>query len=123
MVKVTLFLVAAATLVGCASTRRETAAAIQRELPQLVDACNGAFRDGREQGLGIVALSQGIDACDRLALARSLDLVRPATAELYKSYRADKTYRAANRAAEADARSKFPAGVCIASAPIDCSGF
>jgi hypothetical protein len=80
MLKVTLFLVAAATLVGCASTRRESAAAIQGELPQLVDACNGAFRDGREQGLGIVAIPHGLDACDRLALGGSLDRVRPATA-------------------------------------------
>ena len=74
-------------LVGCASTREERVAAIQSELPQLVTACNGAFRDGSSMGLGIVAIDQGIEACDRLAFARSLDEVRPATAELYQHYK------------------------------------
>ena len=91
MLKVTLFLVAAATFVGCASTREKTAAEIQSELPQLVAACNGAFRDGREQGLGIVPVSQGIEACDRLALGSALDHVNPATADLYRRYSADRT--------------------------------
>jgi len=100
MLKVTLFLVAAATLVGCASTRRESAAAIQGELPQLVDACNGAFRDGRGQGLGIVAIPHGLDACNRLALGGSLDRVRPATADYYQRYRDARTFCLAGKATE-----------------------
>ena len=87
MMIVTLFLVGAATLVGCASTRQERVAAIQADLPQLVTACNGAFRDGSSLGLGIVTIEQGIEACDRLAFAGSLDQVRPATAELYQGYK------------------------------------
>ena len=109
MLKVTVFLVAGAALAGCASTREERVTAIQAELPQLVTACDGAFQDGRKLGLGIVTISQGIEACDRLAQARSLDLVRPVTAELYRRYSAGeartgshiKDREAANRAAQA----------------------
>jgi len=86
MLKVTLFLVAAAALVGCASTHEQRVAAIQAELPQLVAACNDAFQGGSKVGL-VVRSSQGIEACDRLAFAGSLDQVRPATAEAYQSYR------------------------------------
>ena len=84
MMKFTLFL--AAALAGCA-THQERIAAIQAELPQLITACNGAFRDGSSLGLGIVPVTQGIEACDRLAFAGSLDQVRPVTAELYKRYK------------------------------------
>jgi hypothetical protein len=141
MLKVALFLFAAATVVGCASTREERVAAIQAELPQLVDACNGAFEDGSKLGLGMVVINQGIDACDRLAYGRSLSLVRPATAELYQRYRVTRNYHAANRAAQVagqwpdapawrdpvdaanaaihDARAAFPAA-CTSSAPFGC---
>ena len=136
MLKVTLFLVAAAALGGCANTRRESAAAIQGELPQLVDACNGAFRDGREQGLGIVVSSQGIDACDRLAHGRSIDLVRPTTAELYRRYRVTRNDHAADRAGAAanvfpdqsqtwhDPAGAFGVAVqdAVATFPGSCSG-
>src|SRR5262252_5487670 len=105
MLKVTLFLLAAPALVSCANTRGDSAAAIQAELPQLVDACNGAFRDGREQGLGIVAIPQGLDACDRLALGKSLDRVRPATADYYQRYRDAKTLCQAGHATES---ANFP---------------
>jgi hypothetical protein len=107
MLKVTLFLLAAA-LVGCA-THQERVDAVQAELPQLVTACDGAFQDGRKLGLGIVTINQGIEACDRLAHARSLGLVRPVTAELYRRYGAGeartgshiKDLAAADRAAQA----------------------
>ena len=95
MSKVTPFVLATAVLAGCASTREERLAAIQAELPKLVTACNGAFGDGSE----LVPI--GIEACDRLARARSLDLADPAAAELYRRYSAEKTLREANRAAEA----------------------
>ena len=102
MLKVTLFLVAVVALAGCASTREERVAAIQAELPQLVPACNGAFGDGSQLGLGIVVINQGIDACDRLVQGRSLGLVRPTTAELYQRYRVTRNYHAADRAGAAD---------------------
>jgi len=99
--KATLFLVGAAALAGCASTRDKALAEIQPELPQLVAACDGAFQNGSNVGLGIVVVSEGIDACDRLAHARSLDLVHPVTADLYKRYRATRSYHAANSGAAA----------------------
>lgn len=64
MLKVTLFLLAAA-LAGCASTREESAAATQGELPRHCLL-----------GLGSFATSEGADGCDRLMLGRSLDDVR-----------------------------------------------
>jgi len=85
MSKITLLFIVVA-LAGCA-TRQERVAAIQAELPQLVTACNGAFRDGRSLGRGIVTVREGIEACDRLAFAGSLDQVRPATAEVYEHYK------------------------------------
>ena len=113
MLKLTLFLVAVATLAGCASTGAEHSAGIEAELPQLVDACNGAFQDGRKVGLGIVTISDGIEACDRLAHAKSLDLVRPVTAELYRRYVADERARTGSHindreAAERAAKSFGP---------------
>lgn len=99
MLKVTLFFFATAGLVACASTRDKAAAEIQPGLPQLVAACDGAFQNGSSVGLGIVVISEGIDACDRLWHARSLDLVHPVTADLYKRYRATRSYHAANTAA------------------------
>jgi hypothetical protein len=108
--KVSLLLIAAA-LAACASTPQESAAAIQAELPRLVASCNAAFRDGSEKGLEtvtirIAVMTEGLDACDRLARAGSLDQVRPATAEIYRRYReamtnclADNTAISANGAA------------------------
>src|SRR5215467_143465 len=115
MLKVTSFLIAATALAGCASTREERVAAIQAELPQLVDACNGAFQDGRKLGLGIVTVSEGIEACGRLADARSLDLVRPVTAELYRRYRAEERTRTGSHMQDEAARATqafgpWPAG-------------
>jgi len=91
VLKVSVLFLAAA-LAGCASTREESAAAIQAELPRLVAACNGAFRDGSVKGqetvtVRIAVITEGLDACDRLARAGSLDQVRPATAEIYQHYR------------------------------------
>ena len=81
-------LVIAVTLSGCASTREESALAFQQQLPQLVADCNLAFRDGTQFGVGIVAVSQGIDACDRLAKERSLSLADPVAVDSYQGYRA-----------------------------------
>ena len=80
-------LVIAVTLSGCASTREESALAFQQQLPQLVADCNLAFRDGTQFGVGIVAVSEGIDACDRLAKERSLSLADPVAVDSYQSYR------------------------------------
>ncbi len=126
MVKVTLFLVAAAVLAGCASTREKSAAAIQGELPQLVTACDGAFQDGRKLGLGIVTISEGIDACDRLAHARSLDLVRPVTAELYRRYLAEERTRTGSHikdreAADRAARSFGPWPAPVTPSPAEAA--
>ena len=100
--KISLFLLASA-LAACASTREGPAPVTQAELPKLVTACNGAFRDGSEKGLEtvtirIATMTEGLDACDRLALAGSLDHVRPATAEIYQRYRAAMTSCLANSA-------------------------
>ena len=90
MLKLTLFLVAAAALAGCASTRERSAAVIQAELPQL----------------GIVTISDGIDACDRLAHARSLDLVRPVTVELYRRYLAAERTRTGSHISDREAADR-----------------
>ena len=83
MRKIALVIVAA-TLSACASTREESAIAFQQQAPQLVADCNMAFRDGTQLGVGIVAVSEGIDACDRLAKERSLGLANPAAVNSYK---------------------------------------
>ena len=115
MLKVTLFLIAAATLVGCASTRRESAAAIQAELPQLVDACNGAFQDGSKSGLSVVVNPEGIDACNRLNQGQSLGLVRPTTAEWYRRYSEEITY------CQAVLRGTLPTAVLFGEGgPVSC---
>jgi hypothetical protein len=72
-------LVLAVTLAGCASTRQERAAAFQRELPELVAACNGwidpnSLHDER---------SDGFEACSRLAVKKSLGLADPVAASAY----------------------------------------
>ena len=76
---------------------------MQDELPRLVAACNGAFRDGSKKGsdtvtVRIAVITKGLEACDRLAFAGSLDQVRPATAEIYQRYRDAMTTCAANNA-------------------------
>jgi hypothetical protein len=100
MPKAALFLLAVA-LAACAATPRSPTAVTEAELPRLVAACNGAFRDGSEKGLETVTIriatvTEGLEACDRLALAGSLDQVRPATAEIYQRYRAAMTSCLAN---------------------------
>lgn len=102
MLRLPLFLLAAA-LAGCASTREGSAGATQADLPRLVAACNGAFRDGSRKGsdtvtVRIAVMTEGLEACDRLALAGSLDQVRPATAEIYQRYRTAMNTCAANNA-------------------------
>jgi hypothetical protein len=102
MFKVSLVLVAVA-LAACASTREGSTGATQADLPRLVAACNGAFRDGSRKGadtvtIRIAVVTEGLEACDRLASAGSLDQVRPATAEIYQRYRAAMNICAANNA-------------------------
>jgi len=102
MLKLSLFLIAAA-LAGCAGTSERSAAATQADLPKLVAACNGAFRDGSRKGsetvtIRIAVVTEGLEACDRLAAAGSLDQVRPATAEIYQRYRDAMNTCAANNA-------------------------
>ena len=83
MPKIALFIVAVA-LAGCASTRQERAAELQRELPQRVAACNGWIHvDTRLDGPTIQ--HDGLKACDRLAAKRRLGLADPATARAYMS--------------------------------------
>jgi hypothetical protein len=117
MLKLTLFLVAAAALAGCASARERSAAVIQAELPQLVIACDGAFQDGRKLGLGIVTISDGIDACDRLAHARSLDLVRPVTVELYRRYLAAERTRTGSHISDREAADRAARSLGTSPAP------
>jgi hypothetical protein len=74
-------LVMAVTLVGCASTRQERAAAFQRELPQLLAACNGWAR--AEPRLDGPSRRDGLKACDRLSVRNSLVLADPATVSAY----------------------------------------
>jgi hypothetical protein len=79
MRKITLVAVAVA-LAGCASTRQERAAAFRQELPQLVTACNG-WADPR---LDAATRREGLRACDRLSVRKSLTLADPATVSLYQ---------------------------------------
>jgi hypothetical protein len=72
-----VLLIIAVTLAGSASTREERAAAFQRELPQLVAACNKAF-----SGVG-PRTRDGVKACDRLAAKKSLAVADPATVRAY----------------------------------------
>ena len=95
MQKSTLFIVVL-VLAGCASTREESAIAFQQQLPQLVADCNLAFRDGTQFSVGIVAVSEGIDACDRLAKERSLSLADPVAVNSYQSYNLGRAQRAAS---------------------------
>jgi hypothetical protein len=97
------FSLLAVALAGCASTPGGSAAATQADLPKLVAACNGAFRDGSRKGtetvtIRIAVVTEGLEACDRLAAAESLDQVRPATAEIYQRYRDAMNACAANNA-------------------------
>jgi len=89
-------LVVALCLAGCASTREESASAFQQQVPQLVADCNLAFRDGTRFGVGIVAVSEGINACDRLARERSLSLADPVAVNSYQSYNLSRAQRAAS---------------------------
>ena len=95
MRKIALLIIAVA-LSGCASTRQERAAEFQRDLPQLVADCNTAFRDGTQFGVAIVAIREGIDACNRLAKERSLGLADPAAVNSYQSYRHSRARQDAN---------------------------
>jgi len=81
MARIALFILAA-TLAGCASTRQERAAEFQRELPQLVSACNQWIEvDSRLDGP--TTRYDGYNACRRLAGKRSLGLADPAAASAY----------------------------------------
>jgi hypothetical protein len=80
MLRITLFIVAVA-LAGCASTRQERAAAFQRELPQLVTACNEVFAPNPS-----ISRRVGINACHQLAKKRSLGFTDPATVRAYQRY-------------------------------------
>jgi hypothetical protein len=80
---ITVFAVAA-SLAGCAGARQERAAEFQRELPQLVAACNGWIQvDPRLDGP--TTRHDGYKACRRLAGKKSLSLADPAAASAYVS--------------------------------------
>jgi len=74
MRNVVLFIVAV-TAAGCASTGRESAAEFQQDLPQLIAACNQFSEFEPDRG--------HTQACDRLALNRSLDLADRAARNAY----------------------------------------
>jgi hypothetical protein len=75
-------LIIGVTLAGCASTRAERVAEFQRDLPQLVAACNAWIQV--EPGLdGPTARSDGFKACRRLSVNNSLALVDPPAARAY----------------------------------------
>ena len=81
MARIALFIITAA-LAGCAGTRQERAAEFQRELPQLVAACNGWIQvDPRLDGPPI--RHDGYKACRRLAGKKRLNLADPAAASAY----------------------------------------
>jgi hypothetical protein len=85
MLKITLLITAAVTLAGCASARQERAAAFQQQLPQLVTACN-ALAD--PSGDAATSRRDAAEACERLALNKSLGLADPPTVRAYLRYRA-----------------------------------
>lgn len=81
-------LIIAVTLAGCASTRQERAAAFQQELPQLVVACNGWIQaDPRLDGT--TSRRDGLAACNRLAVRKSLNLADPATVSAYQRHKSE----------------------------------
>ena len=55
MLRLSLLLFGAA-LAGCAGTSERSAVATDADLPQLVAACNGAFRDGSQKGSDTVTV-------------------------------------------------------------------
>ena len=71
-------LVIAVALSGCAGTRQERAAEFQRELPQLVAACNSFSEE-----IGRLERRDAFDACRRLAVRDSLELADLATVRAY----------------------------------------
>ena len=72
-----------ATLAACAGTRQERAAEFQRELPDLVSACNESIQvDSRLDAPTIPR--DGYTACRRLAVKNSLGLADPAAASAYR---------------------------------------
>lgn len=79
-------LIIAITLTACANTRQDRAAAFQQELPQLVAACNGWIQlDPRLDGP--TSRHDGLEACNRLAVRKSLGLADPATVSAYQRYK------------------------------------
>lgn len=77
-------IVAAITLVGCAGTREQRAAAFQREAPQWVAACNGWQQSDVTDGR--VMRGQGLKGCSRLRDENSLRLADPAAVSAYLRY-------------------------------------
>lgn len=78
------FIVAAVTLVGCAGTREQRAAAFQREVPQLVAACNGWQQSDVTDGE--VIRGHGLQGCSRLRDENSLQLADPMAVSAYLRY-------------------------------------
>ena len=75
-------LIIGVTLAGCASTQQERAAEFQRELPQIVAACNGWIQvDPRLDGP--TTRHDGWKACRRLAGTNNLGLVHSAARTEY----------------------------------------
>ena len=81
MARIALFIIAA-TVAGCATTPQERAAEFQRELPQLVSACNGWIQVDPQLD-GPTIRQDGYTACRRLAGKKSLSLADPAAASAY----------------------------------------
>lgn len=80
-----VLVITAAALAGCASARQERAAQFQRELPQLVAACNNWL--AVDPGLdGPSIRRDGLKACRSLSVRGSLHLADPAAAKAYTSY-------------------------------------
>ena len=72
-----ILLIIGVAVAGCASARHERAAEFQRELPELVAACNGLADAAAPRG--------GFNACRKLAVRESLGLADPAAARAYMS--------------------------------------
>jgi hypothetical protein len=68
----------AVALAGCAGTRQERAAEFQRELPQLVAACNSLLAQTDR-----LARRDAFDACRRLSMRNRLELADPATVSAF----------------------------------------
>jgi hypothetical protein len=84
MTRAMIIIAAAIVFTGCATSREERAVAFQRELPQLVAACNNWRQSDVADGR--IVRGAGLNGCSRLRDENSLQLAEPAAVSAYMRY-------------------------------------